>query len=334
MEMDMPKVEVLVLTKGEIEGLITRKDVVEATELVYKAEGEGNLVQPQKEPMWMDSRKLNFIIAMPAYMKTINTAGVKWACLYWDQQPGIPATWGDILILNNPQNGQPFAIMDATAITNMRTAGGHAVVAAKYLAKKNSKVLAIIGCGAEARIGLPAFKDFFPLETVRVYDTRPEAMTAFKKEMAGKVPVTVVTTASPEEAVKGSDIILMVTSAQEPVVFEPWVPEGCFVAGLYSFCDLDPMLSKKADKWVIGSRLSDGHMIVEDRTLVKNFQLSWDDVYADMGDVVTGKKRGRENERERIVYTHLGMGGHDVAVGKLAYDKAKAKGVGRMVRLI
>lgn len=106
--MDAPSVELLVITKSEIEGLITRKDVVDATEMVFKADSERNLIQPQKEPMFMDSRNLNFITAMPAYLKNINTAGMKWACMFWDQQPGIPATWGVSLFLIIPRMANPM----------------------------------------------------------------------------------------------------------------------------------------------------------------------------------------------------------------------------------
>lgn len=332
--MEALNVEVLVLTKGEIEGLITRREVLDATEMVFKAEGEGDLIQPQKEPLYMDTRRMNFITAMPAYLKNINTAGMKWASMFWDQEPGIPAALGGILILNNPQNGQPYALMDATAITHLRTAGGHALVAARHLAGKDSKVMTIIGCGAEARTGLPAFHDHFPLQIVKVYDRRAERMTAFKEEMAERVPVTVTAAVSPQEAVFESDIILMATSASTPLVLEPWVPDGCFVAGLNSFRDLDPLLTRKADKWVIGSRKSDGRLIVEDRTGPESVRLSWNNVYADMGEIVTGKKKGREKKRERIVYTHLGMGAHDIAVARIAYEKAKKAGMGRMVKLV
>jgi ornithine cyclodeaminase/alanine dehydrogenase-like protein (mu-crystallin family) len=327
-------VEVLTLNKGEVESVITQKDVLDAVELAFKTDGEGQLVQPPKEAMWIDDNKLNFMIAMPAYLKTTNVAGAKWGSLYWDQQPGIPAC-GAIIILNDPKTGMPYAIMDGLAITNLRTGGGHAVIAAKYLAKKDSKVLAIIGCGAEARVALPVFADIFSLEVAKIFDINPEAMTAFKEEMAEQVPVKVQPMASIQEAVDGTDIILMVTSAQEPIVFDSWVPQGCLVAGLYAFFDLDPELSKRADKWVIGSRISDGHRIVE-RTEFgkKTIKLSWDDVYADMGEIVTGRVPGRENDRERIIYTHLGMGAHDVALAKIAYDKAKKGGVGTMVKIM
>lgn len=337
--MSEPGVEVLVLTKGEIESLINRKDVTDAVETAFRALGTGQLTMPQKEPMWIDDERQNFIIAMPTYLKSINTAGMKWADLYFKRDKkyaGIPSTWGDIIILNSPESGLPYAIMDGTFITNVRTGGGHAVVAAKYLAKKDSKTLALIGCGAEAYLTFPAFMDNFPIETVNLCDIRPEAMDALEKEMRKEFKkVKMVKTTSAQEAVKGAEIIVMITSAQRPVVHEPWVEPGAFVAGLYGFFDLDPVLSKKADKWVLGAHQSDTHLIVDDRGGPGlTMSVARADVYADMGEVITGIKKGRENDRERIVYTHLGMGAHDIALAQLAYERAVKKGIGVKVRLI
>ena len=331
-------VEVLVLTKAEVENLISRKDVIDAVETAYKALGTGQLVMPQKEPLWIDEPNCqNFLIAMPTYLKSINVAGIKWANLYFNrgEYSYIPATWGDIVILNKPETGLPYAIMDGTTITNIRTGGGHAVVAAKYLAKENSKTLAIIGCGAEAYVSFPAFMDNFPLELVKMCDIKPEAMSALQEAMSKEFSVQTVQTTSAQEAVKGADIILMITSSHKPVVLEPWVEPGCFVAGMFGFYDLDPMLSKKADKWVLGAYKSDIHLIVEDKGAPGvTMPLSKDDVYADMGEVITGAKPGRENNQERIVYTHLGMGAHDVALAQIVYCKAKERGIGTKVKLI
>lgn len=333
------KVEVLVLSKKEIESLIKRKDVIDAAETAFRALGTGQLNMPQKEPMWMDDERMNFLIAMPTYVKSINTAGMKWADLYFKRDKkyaDIPSTWGDVIILNKPDTGLPYAIMDGTFITNIRTGGGHAVVAAKYLAKKSSKTLALIGCGAEAYITYPNFIDTFPIETIRLCDIRPEAMEAVEKEIHKEFKATtIVKTTAAKEAVKGADIIVMITSAHYPVVKEPWVEPGAFVAGLFAFYDLDPMLSKKADKWILGARLSDNHLIVHNKGASGlTMELSEADVYADMGEIVAGKKKGRENNHERIVYTHLGMGAHDIALAKIAYERAVKKDMGKTVTLI
>lgn len=334
-----PKVEVLILTMGEIEKLISRKDAIDAVETAYKALGtEGQLFQPQKQPILLDApENKNFLMAMPSYVKSIGVVGFKWGGVYSNQKPGIPSAWGAVIVLNDPETGIPYTIMDGIAITNMRTAGGHAVVAAKHLAKKNSKTIAIIGCGAEGHSGLPAFNDFFPLEVVKIYDIKSEAMAAYQQKMSEVVSARIIPSKSGEEAVEDADIILMATLSQTPVVFEPWVPKGCFVAALTRFLDLDYKLSEKVDKWVLGDKKSDGHLIV-DRNKWSNHArgvvVSWDNVYADMGEIITGVKPGRENDRERILYTHMGMGAHDLALAQIAYNRAKERGIGTKVRLI
>ena len=333
------QLEVLVLTKGEVEKLISRKDVIEAVETAYRALGtKGQLFQPQKEPIFVDAPdSKNFLMPMPSYVKSIGVAGIKWGSLYAAPKPGAPAASGAIIVLNDPETGMPYTIMDGLLITNMRTAGGHAAVAAKYLAKKNSKTMAIIGCGVEARTGLPAFNDQFPLESVKIYDIKPEAMSAYQQEMSKEVSAHIIPSKTAEEAVEGTDIILMATLSRTPVVFEPWVPKGCFVAALTRFLDLDYKLSEKADKWVLGDKKSDGHLIVDrhkwsDHAL--GVEVSWDNVYADMGEIITGAKPGRENDQERILYTHMGMGAHDVALAQIVYTRAVERGIGTKVRLI
>ncbi len=333
--MSEPKVEILILSHEDVKSVITSELVVDAVESAFREWGTGQLEQVQKVPLVMDDKRLNILIAEPAYLKSKGIVGLKWANLYFNR-PGydIPASWGILTILNKPESGIPYVIMEGTLITRMRTGGGHAVVAAKYLAKKNSKILGIVGCGEEARTGFRGLVDNFPIETVKICDIKPEAITAFQKEMAQEFSVKIVPTGSPKETVEGTDIVLMATSsrATEPVVLEPWIGPGCFVDGIVGFMDLDPALSKKTDKWVLGHRESDGFLIVDGK-VGHGPKLSHEDVYADMGEIVTGKKPGRENDNERIVYTHMGMGAHDVAVAQKVYEKAVAKGVGLKVYL-
>jgi len=330
------EVKVLILSKSEIEQLVSYKDVVKAVEASYRAYGMGEVIQPQKDAMYVDgSKHQNFLISMPAFVGTMNIAGLKLASVYDNQKPGYP-TIGAIVILNDVETGMPIAFMDGLSITNMRTAG-HSAVAAKYLAKKNSSTVSLIGCGAEARTHLAALNELFSLKTIKVFDIRPEAMSAFKREMSERFPVDIVPTNSVSEAVEGSDIICCLTTSPKPVVFEYMVPVGCFVSGLMGFYDLDATITKKADKWVLGHMESDKHLFVEDGLHVGNgivMRPSMDDVYGDMGEIVTGKKPGRQNDKERIVYCHAGMGSHDLAVAKVAYTRAKEKGIGIEVKLI
>jgi alanine dehydrogenase len=328
--MNGPNVEILFLSKEDVEKVITYADAVDAVELAYRAQGTpGQLVQPPNAHLWIDApENSQLILSMPASIKSINVAGMKWTNTYRNQVPGIPAIWGGIVVLNHIETGIPFAIMDATTITHMRTAGGHAAVAAKYLAKKDSNIVAIIGCGAEGRAGLLAFNELFPLKQVRIHDIKPEAMSVFQRDIGSKISAEILIAKNTEEACDKVDIIIMGTWSEKTILFDSMIPEGCFVAALRRFKDVDPLFSKKADKWVLGNRVSDAHFNTPD------IGLSYNDVYADMGEIVTGRKEGRVNKKERILYTHMGMGAHDVALGYKIYCKAKQAGLGIKIKLI
>ena len=328
------QIDVIVLNKSEIEGLVSYQDVVAAVEAAFTAYGMGETIQPQKEPLFTDgSKHQNLLISMPAFIKSMDVVGVKWASVYENQKPGFP-TVGAAVILNDTGTGLPIAFLDGLSITNMRT-GGHSAVAAKYLAKKDSSRVALIGCGAEARTHLSALNEVFSLKTVKVYDIKPEAITAFRQEMSQRFSVDIIPAKSVQEAVEGTDIICMLTTAAKPIIFEPWVPAGCFLTTVMGFYDTDPMLSRKADKWVLGHLRSDTHLFVEDACIGEGLTmpLSKEDIYGDMGEIVTGAKPGRQNDQERIIYSHAGMGIHDLAVAKIAYTRAREQGIGTRIRL-
>lgn len=323
------KVEILFLSKAEVESLINVKDAVNAAEQAFRAIGEGQVVQDHSL-MPVNEEATNTFNYMPCYIKSLKLTGIKWVRLYYKRAPGddSPLVWGALIILNNPETGFPYAIMDGTTITNMRTSGGHAVVAAKYLAKKDSKKMAIVGCGAQARTGIRSFMNHFPLESVKVYDIKSEAMTAFKEEMEKELRVQIMPAASAEEAVRKVDIVLMATTSRTPVVSEAWIDKGCFVAGMLGFRDLDPMLIVKADKWIWGTQEGDYKLFFQRPGIPAPKEFSPKDMYADMGEIVTGAKPGRVNSQERIVYTHLGMPAHDVILAHMAYTNALKQGKG------
>lgn len=318
-------VKLRILSGKEVRSLMTVGDVLDAVEDVFFGLGDGSVRHPVKEPLWLNEEKTNMLLAMPAFIAKQNLVGVKWVNMFKDQMPGYPTCGGTILILNDSATGQPYAMMEATAITTMRTAGGHGAIAAKYLAKKESKIAAIIGCGHEGKAGADALLHLFPLDEIRVFDLSADAMAAFSEHVDSRATVTCCTSA--QEAVSTADIVMTVTTSRRPVVMFEWLPKGCTVIGLYSLYDLDPSASKKADKWILGSSLSDNHQIVFDPILAEH-ALSMDDVYGDMGEIVTQQKPGRENDDEIIVYSCLGMGAFDTAVGQIVYRRAVERNIG------
>lgn len=324
-------INVRIISKSEVENLVTPKDVIEVVDETFQALGNGQIYHPVKEPMWMGKENANMLIAMPAHLRDKKIVGMKWVNMFTFQQEGIPSSYGNLLILSHEENGQPYAIIEATPITTMRTAGGHGVVAAQYLAKKKSEVLAVVGCGAEGISGIRGFLEAFPgLKELRVCDRNPAALERVKEEFGERIHITTFIEA--KEAVEPADIVLLVTTARKPVVMFDWLKKGAFVSGLYSFNDLDPECSRKADKWYLGSKETDYHQIIKAPQL-SEYNLSMDDVTGDLGEVAAGKCVGRENDDEIIIYTHMGMGALDIAVGDLIYRRAEEQNIGTIMDL-
>jgi len=146
-------INVRIISKSQAEKLVTPAEVLEVVDETFKALGNGEIFHPVKEPIWNGKENANMILAMPAHLKDKKIIGMKWVNMYTYQQEGIPSSYGNLLILNHEENGQPYAMIEATPITTMRTAGGHGVVAAQYLARKDSRVLTVVGCGAEGISG-------------------------------------------------------------------------------------------------------------------------------------------------------------------------------------
>lgn len=324
-------IKVRMISKTEVENLVSPKDVLEAVDSTFQALGNGRIFHPVKEPIWMGKENANMLIAMPAHLKEKNIVGMKWVNMYTYQQEGIPSSYGNLLILSHEENGQPYAIIEATAITTMRTAGGHGVVAAQYLAKKSSEILAVVGCGAEGIAGIKSFLYAFPgLKELRVCDRNPAALENVKEQFGSQIKITAWENA--EDAVRPADIVLLVTTARKPVVMFDWLKKGCFVSGLYSFNDLDPECSRRADKWFLGSKDTDYHQIIKAPYLAP-YNLSMENVTGDLGEVAAGKCAGRENDDEIIVYTHMGMGALDIAVGDIIYRRAEEQNIGKVIDL-
>lgn len=329
--MDEHRVEVLFLSKQDVESILTYRDVVSAVEDAFRADGQGQMIVPSKEVMRVGPNKANCIFAMPGCLENLNTAGVKWTNFYPAQPEDYPTIWAHVLILSHEDNGMPYAILDATAITNMRTAGGHAVVAAKHLARKGAKTLGVLGCGAQGRSAVASFDENFDLERIVVCDANPAALEDCARQMEGGLRAKLELTGDARAMAERSDILLTATTCRTPIIKAEWLPEGCLVDAMFAFNDIEPEISRYCDKWVLGNRGSDRIEILEHPNFGR--LLNPDDVYATLGEVICGKAPGRESDKERIVFSHMGMGTLDIAVGVHLVEKAKRLGVGQTLRL-
>lgn len=329
----MEKGEILFLNRTEIESLLTWKDVVETCDNVFKWIGEGEVEQQHIRPYRYatEATARAFCLPHPAHVKPLKIVGNKWGGgSMVNRERGLPFATGEITI-NDPDTLVPLAIMDGTGITALRT-GGHAAIGAKYLARRDSQNIAIIGCGIEGYTHLFALNELFQIKQVKAFDITKEKAHEYAETMGNKLHIDAKVCDSAKEAVKGADIICMCTNAMETVVMEDWIESGCHVAATWGFVDLDQKFSRTADKWVLGNWERDSDWI-DVPPFAWMTKLSRDDVYADLSEIATGKKPGREKATERTVMSHMGMGALDVAVAFRAYELALEKGLGITLQL-
>ncbi len=275
---------------------------------------------------------LGHVQVFPSYVKPLKVAGVKWLGGYkQNRKRGLPSI-SAIDILTDAETGMPIAIIDGGSITAMRTAG-HAGVGAYYLARKDSRVVTIIGCGVEGRSHLRTIYGLFSIQEVRAFDVIQEVAEQFKYEMSEELKMKISIFGSVREVVKDADVVCMTTTALEPVVMADWIEPGCHVCATATFKDLDPNCAVEFDKWVIGWYGRDLEW-VEGKERAKATPYTRKNIYADLAtEIIPGKKPGRETDRERTVMTHMGMAALDVAVASMVYDEAKDKESGIILKI-
>lgn len=319
----------LLLSQRDIQECLTWEDIIEVVEKVFRSHGEGTTFFPAKITLDLTPVGLpNWINAMPAYVGAYGMAGIKWAGGFINNRAkGLPYVQATI-ILNDRETGVPLSIQDGIWITTART-GAQTAVAAKYLARKDASVVAFIGAGAQARSTLTCLvkQKWFKLDEVRVYDVIPAASERFVHEMSEQFGIPVKAARTNQEAVEGADIIATMTTADEPLVMDEWVKKGAFVSSIGSYQELDEKLVLKADKLLVDSwdqNVHRGELV----KLIERGLITCRNIYAEVGDVVAGKKPGREDDKERIVACIIGLGAHDIGAAALAYKIARKKGLG------
>jgi ornithine cyclodeaminase/alanine dehydrogenase len=234
-----------------------------------------------------------------------------------------------LIILNDPETGMPIALMDCTWITAKRT-GAATAVAAKYLARPDSQVIGILGCGVQGRSNLEALKVLFPIGRVMAYDTRPEAGEVYAKEMSLKLGVDVRSVKSPREAVLGCDIVVTagpILKIPHATIQPGWLEEGAFASLVDYDSYWDRAALREADKFC-----TDDVAQLEYTKTTGYFQ-DIPPVYADLGELVTGRKPGRETVPERTIVCNLGLALDDMATAPLVFRLAVKKGLGTRLPL-
>ena len=307
---------------------LSMTEIVAAVEDVFRLKGEGKVEMPPKPGI--HTQPDAFIHAMPAYVPDMAAAGMKWVGGYpANVKRGLPYISG-LLILNDPETGIPTAVMDCTWITAKRT-GAATAIGAKYLARKDSRSVAILGCGVQGRSNLEALKVVLPeLSEVRAYDLRPDARQAYVAEARETYGITAGEAQTPEDAVRGADIVVTagpILKRPEPVLALEWLKPGVFLSPVDFDSYVQPAVFAAAEKFYTDDMSQQTYYVK-----IGYFK----DVPAPMGDlgeVVTGMKPGRESDDEITISLNLGIALEDMATGIRVLRTAEKKNIGTMLNL-
>jgi len=320
--------KILYLSRKDVEEVaLPMKEVIGLLEKAFREKGLGRVEMPPKPGI--HTRKDAFIHAMPAYIPSMNSAGIKWVGGYPENyKKGLPYISG-LLILNDVETGIPYAVMDCTWITALRT-GAASALAAKYLARPDSQVMGVLGCGVEGRTNLMAMKEILPLERVYAYDIRPEAAERYKEEMESSLGLEVIVVDEPKKAVVDSDVVVTagpILKHPTPTIEKGWLKPGGFASPVDFDSYWKPEALAEADKYATDD-IAQYHYYRQ----VGYFQNA-PEPYADLGEIVTGQKPGRETPEERTISMNLGLALDDMAVAPEIYKRAVEKGIGTWLPL-
>ena len=318
----------LVITGSQVMQALDMDLALAAVEEAFRAYGEGRVNMPPKAYLTMaqgDFRAMYGEIFLPGD----HICGMKWVNVH----PGNPArgllTVMAKILLNDPDTGLEFADLDGTYITDYRpgAAGG---VAARHLARSDATRLGLIGAGVQARTQVAAILKVRPIQEIVVYDRHLTCSRPFAEQVAANYGINARPTENPAEAVLGMDIVVTTTPSRTPVVAREWVSPGTHINAIGADAagkqELDPAILTSA-KVVVDDWAQASHSGEINVALARN-ELTPEQVYGSLGEIVAGKKPGRETAEEITVFDSTGLIIQDLALGLAVYRRAKERGLG------
>ena len=320
--------QILYLSRSDVEHVdLPMEDVISLLERTFLEKGNGKVEMPPKPGI--HTMPDAFIHAMPAYIPALESAGMKWVSGYPDNaRQGLPYISG-LLVLNSVETGIPYAVMDCTWITAVRT-GAASALSAKYLARLESENVAILACGVQGRANLKALACLFPIKRVLAYDVAPDVQEKYIADMRAEFDFEVEPAADPEQAVIESELVITsgpILKHPKPTIQENWLQPGAFASAV----DFDSYWSGPALSQM--DRIStDDHAQFQYYKSIGYFSET-PEPYADLGEIVAGLKEGRRDDGERTMAINLGLAIDDMAIAPEIYRRAKGMGLGTILPL-
>jgi ornithine cyclodeaminase len=325
-------VELTFLSGADVVRLaLTDDEILDAVEAGLRAQGSGQARIEPRVHLEPDPALRGHFNVLRGYLAPIQLAGVKVVGDYVDNyELGLPSELG-LLTLYDATNGMPVAIVDASDLTAMRT-GALTALGARYLARRDSKVLGHVGARGSSYWNVRLLDRLFGFDEIRVHSRRPESRDDFARRLEQDLGKPVRATDSWEDCLRGADVMVEATRLErpEPKLLTEWVEPGCLVVpyGTMSAVELtltDVMDKVVVDDWGQAHAGSFGAL----RAHVDSGRLDEESLYAELCEIVVGDKPGRESDDERILFWHRGLSLSDIALGHAMLEKARALGIGQ-----
>lgn len=316
------------LSRADVESVaLDMATAIQLLEAAFREQGAGRVEMPPKPGI--HPLPDAFIHAMPASIPSMGAAGIKWVSGFpGNARRGLPYISG-LLILNDPATGFPTCVMDCTWLTGCRT-GAATALSARYLARPDSEVVGVLGCGVQGRTNLEALATCFPVKRVLAYDIVPAAAGQYAEEMTTRLGVEVVTVTTPREAVVDSDIVVTagpILKHPAPTIEAGWLKPGGFASAV----DFDSY-------WQSGALAELDHLSTDDHAQFRYYRSAGyfagtPEPVSDLGELVSGVKPGRVAATDRTLAMNLGLALEDMAVAPEIYRRAVARGVGTVLEM-
>ena len=325
--------QTLILTERDIARLVDLPMAIRVVRQACEVMARGESVMPPK--LYLPLPGGNDFRAMPAFLKHPLACGVKWVNVHLgNPAKGLPSVMA-VIVINDPATGVPLAVMDGRLITKLRTAAS-AAVAAKALARRDSRVAGLVGCGEQADAQLEALAQVLPLAHVRVWGYRLREAERFCQRMRRRLPRLVLAPcASVERCVREADVVVTITPSRRPLVERAWLAPGTHVNAIGADApgkqELEPRILREAVV-VVDDRaqaLHGGELNVP----VRRGQFQSRRIHATLGEVLIGARLGRRTNRELTVFDSTGLATHDVALGAAVVRRAQARHAGLRLSL-
>lgn len=328
----MPDISITYLNGKDIAALqMTDEETIAAVEAGLMAQGNGETVIEPRVHLVPESSDKGHFNVLRGYVKPLGYAGFKMVGDFVDNyKKGLPSEMA-IVSLFDPETGMPKAIVDATAITDMRT-GAMTAIGAKHLARKSNKILGHIGARGTAYWNVRLLDHLYDFEEIRVHSRRPESREAFGAKLSNDLGKPVRVLDNWKDCLEGADIIVEASRLPkpEPLFLTEWVKKGAFVVPYGTMSAVELSLTDIMNKVVVDDwgQCKPGMPFGSLRRHVDEGKVTEQSLHAEMGEIVAGKKTGRESDDETNLFWHRGLSVSDIALAAAMIEKAEKNGIG------